>query len=266
MNRIDKKMKELAERGEKALVAYVTAGDPTPEATDDILLALVEGGADIIELGMPFSDPTADGPTIQRASVRALQAGMKTDMIFGMAERLKENYPDIPIVLFGYYNPVFVGGLEKFAGKAADSGCDGMLIVDLPPEESGEIEPYTSKKGLHLIRLATPTASDERIKTICKGAGGFLYYVTMTGITGSDLEVGGELQQNLKRAVDVASLPVIAGFGIAEPQQAAEVAACCDGVVVGSAIVRRIEQEPQRDKMLGDVKDFVRSLKQGIDG
>lgn len=261
MNRIDRRFSELKKRNETALIPFISAGDPSPEVTGAILDALVEGGADIIELGMPFSDPTADGPTIQLSSQRALKAGMTREKLFEIVEEFRSRH-DIPIVLFGYYNPIFVAGSQNFINRAREAGVDGLLIVDLPPEESGEIQPYLHETGMYLIRLATPTSSEQRLSRIDDQASGFLYYVTMTGVTGTELEVNENLIDDLLRVKQQSSLPVAAGFGISTPKQAAAIGKHADGVVVGSAIVRLIAEGGDAVDICKRVKAFVASLKQ----
>ncbi|MDQ2878130.1 MAG: tryptophan synthase subunit alpha [Pseudomonadota bacterium] len=227
-------------KGHPALVTFVTAGDPTPAATGAILDALVEGGADVIELGMPFTDPMADGPAIQAANLRSLAAGTTTADILAIAKAFRAQHPDTPLVLMGYANPMTRRGPEWFATAAADAGVDGVICVDIPPEEDDAIGPALRAAGIDLIRLATPTTDAARLPAVLKGASGFLYYVSVAGITG--------MQQAAQTSIDAAvaalkaatDLPVAVGFGIRTPEQAARIARVANGVVVGSAIVELI--------------------------
>ncbi len=226
--------------GRAALVAFVTGGDPTPDATGAILDALVAGGADLIELGMPFTDPMADGPAIQRANLRALGAGTTTRHLLDIARAFRTRHPHVPLVLMGYANPMLSRGPEWFANEAAAAGADGVICVDLPPEEDDALGPALRARGLHLVRLATPTTDAARLPAVLDGASGFLYYVSVAGITG--------LQQAAQRSIDEAvarlraatPLPIAVGFGVRTPEQAGAIARVADGVVVGSAIVELV--------------------------
>jgi tryptophan synthase alpha chain len=219
-------------KGHPALVAFVTAGDPTPAATGAILDALVEGGADVIELGMPFTDPMADGPAIQAANIRSLLAGTRTADILGIAKAFRTRHPDTPLVLMGYANPMTIRGGDWFAAAARDAGVDGVICVDIPPEEDAELGPSLRAAGIDPIRLATPTTDAARLPAVLDGASGFVYYVSVAGITGLQ-------QARLKASTD---LPIAVGFGVRTPDQAAAIAKVADGVVVGSAIVELVAQ------------------------
>jgi tryptophan synthase alpha chain len=240
MGRIGKKFQELKQKDEKALIAYLTAGDPDLPTTEALIPALAAMGVDILEIGVPFSDPTADGPVIQAASLRAIKSGATLAGILDMIARLRQ-VSDFSIVLFGYYNPVFIFGCEAFALKAKAAGVDGILIVDLPPEEAAELRRHTDRAGIDFISLIAPTTSDERIRQIAKKAQGFLYYISVTGVTGTAQPNVEDIQRDVARIRMACDLPVAVGFGISTPAQAAEIAPHADGIVVGSAIVKMIE-------------------------
>ena len=245
-------------KGRPALVAFVTAGDPGRFATGPILDALVEGGADVIELGMPFTDPMADGPAIQAANLRSLAAGTTTADILAIATAFRSRHPDTPLVLMGYANPMVRRGADWFAEHAAAAGVDGVICVDIPPEEDDALGPKLRAAGIDLIRLATPTTDATRLPTVLEGASGFLYYVSVAGITG--------LQQAAQTSIDSAvaalkaatDLPVAVGFGIRTPEQAANIARVADGVVVGSAIVELIGQHGEGASE--PVRAYIQSL------
>ena len=220
-----------------ALVTFVTAGDPTPHATSAILDALVEGGADVIELGMPFTDPMADGPAIQAANLRSMAAGTKTADILDIARDFRARHPDMPLVLMGYANPMTVRGSDWFAAAAQDAGIDGVICVDIPPEEDDELGPALRSAGIDLIRLATPTTDAARLPTVLGGASGFVYYVSVAGITGLQQAVQASIEDAVAKLKAATDIPVAVGFGIRTPDQAAAVARVADGVVIGSAIV-----------------------------
>ncbi|HWI87252.1 MAG TPA: tryptophan synthase subunit alpha [Sphingomonas sp.] len=224
-------------KGRPALVCFVTAGDPSPAATPAILDALVEGGADLIELGMPFTDPMADGPAIQRANLRALGAGTRTPDIFAIANGFRARHPDIPLVLMGYANPMLRRGAAWFADACAGADIDGVICVDIPAEEDAALGPALRAEGIALIRLATPTTDAARLPAVLKGAGGFLYYVSVAGITGMQQAAAGSIGEAVAKLKASTDLPVAVGFGVRTPDQAAAVAKVADGVVVGSAIV-----------------------------
>ncbi|MCW3837948.1 tryptophan synthase subunit alpha [Sphingomonas canadensis] len=223
--------------GRAALVTFVTAGDPSIAATLDVLSALVEGGADVVELGMPFTDPMADGPAIQAANLRSLANGTTTAAIFQIARWFCERYPHVPLVLMGYANPMLRRGAEWFANQAASTGVSGVICVDLPPEEDDQLGPALRERGVHLIRLATPTTDAARLPAVLDGASGFLYYVSVAGITGLQQAAQASIEDAVARLKAATDLPVAVGFGIRSPDQAAAVGRVADGVVVGSAIV-----------------------------
>lgn len=241
MTRMEETFKRLKNNNEKALVGFITAGDPDMETSVSIISAMCENGADILELGVPFSDPTADGPVIQRSSARALKAGMNLGSVIEMTRKIRQN-TDVPIILFSYYNPIMAYGIDRFHTDAVDAGADGVLVVDLPPEESEELTGNWTGNDLCLIRLVAPTTPPGRMEMIARDAAGFLYMVSMTGVTGSgglDITQIGECVEMLKKS---ASVPICVGFGISTPSDVAAVSAVADGVVIGSAFERTIEE------------------------
>ncbi|WP_294302877.1 tryptophan synthase subunit alpha [uncultured Sphingomonas sp.] len=225
-----------------ALVTFVTAGDPKPAATPVILDALVAGGADVIELGMPFTDPMADGPAIQAANIRSLGAGTTTADILSIAKGFRARHPDVPLVLMGYANPMLRRGPEWFAEACAGAGVDGVICVDIPPEEDDALGPALRAKGIDPIRLATPTTDVARLPAVLNGASGFLYYVSVAGITGLQQAAQSSIEDAVARLKAATQVPVAVGFGIRTPEQAAAIARVADGVVVGSAIVDLVAQ------------------------
>ena len=225
-----------------ALVAFVTAGDPTPAATAAILDSLVAGGADVIELGMPFTDPMADGPAIQAANLRSLGAGTTTADILAIATGFRARHPQVPLVLMGYANPMLRRGADWFAAAARDAGVDGVICVDVPPEEDDALGPTLRAAGIDLIRLATPTTDTARLPQVLDGASGFLYYVSVAGITGLQQAAQASIEAAVARLKAATDLPVVVGFGVRTPDQAAAIAKVADGVVVGSAIVELVGQ------------------------
>ena len=248
-------------KGRPALVCFVTAGDPTPAATPAILDALVAGGADVIELGMPFTDPMADGPAIQRANLRALGAGTRTADIFAIANTFRARHPDVPLVLMGYANPMLHRGVSWFADQCAGADVDGVICVDIPAEEDDALGPGLRAQGIALIRLATPTTDAARLPTVLHGAGGFLYYVSVAGITGMQQAAAGSIAEAVARLKQNTDLPIAVGFGVRTPDQAAEVARVADGVVVGSAIVDLIAKAAESgEDPAPAVADFVKQL------
>jgi tryptophan synthase alpha chain len=223
-----------------ALAAFVTAGDPTPADTAAILDALVEGGADIIELGMPFTDPMADGPAIQLGNLRSLGAGTTTANIFAIATAFRARHPQIPVVLMGYANPMTIRGGDWFAAQCTAAGVDGVICVDLPPEEDVELGPALKNAGVSLIRMATPTSDSARLPAILDGSSGFIYYVSVAGITGKQQAAQVSIDAAVKRLKSVTEVPIVVGFGIRTPEQAAAIGGVADGIAVGTAIVELI--------------------------
>jgi tryptophan synthase alpha chain len=242
-----------------ALVTFITAGDGDTAANLD---ALVAGGADVIELGMPFTDPMADGPAIQKANIRSLEAGTTTADIFAHATAFRARHPDTPLVLMGYANPMTIRGADWFAAECVKAGVDGVICVDIPPEEDAELGPALREAGVNLIRLATPTTDTARLPAVLNGSGGFLYYVSVAGITGLQQAAQASIEDAVTRLKAATDLPVAVGFGVRTPDQAAAIAKVADGVVVGSAIVELIEQHGS--KAAAPVRDYVASLKAAI--
>jgi tryptophan synthase alpha chain len=238
--RLDLRFQRVAAEGRAALLTFIMAGDPDTETSAAILAALPAAGADIVELGMPFSDPIADGPAIQGAGRRALEANQTLPATLKMAKQFRAGDPDTPLILMGYYNPIYIYGVEAFLADAKAAGVDGLIIVDCPPEEDDEICLPTRKAGLAFVRLVAPTTSDDRLPEILANAGGFVYFVSITGITGAaapDVKLVGEAVARLKRRT---KLPIAVGFGVKNPESARAIAGTADGVVVGSSIVEAI--------------------------
>ncbi|AAM24781.1 MAG: Tryptophan synthase alpha chain [Caldanaerobacter subterraneus] len=260
MNRIDRRFDDLKKEGKKALITFITAGDPDIDTTYDIVLALEEAGADIIELGIPYSDPLADGPTIQASSQRALAKGIKIKDIMDLVMRIREK-SDIPIVYLVYYNSVFKYGIEKFLEDSKNAGVDGLIIPDLPLEERKEVLDVADKYEIYLIPLVAPT-SKERIKGITENGKGFVYCVTLTGVTGAREEITTDLEEYMRLVSSYTSMPKALGFGISGPEMARKLKSLSDGIVVGSAIVERIAKGYNRCEMLKEVKEFVLSLRE----
>lgn len=256
MTRIEKTFAAL---DRPALVTFITAGDPDKDTSMKALEALADGGADIIELGMPFSDPMADGPVIQEASQRALAAGANMQQTLNMVQQFRSKNQDTPIVLMGYYNPVLKYGVRQFADDAAQAGVDGLIIVDLPPEESNELQGALKGKEIDIIRLITPTTDEDRLKILLDGAGGFLYYVSITGVTGTAKADTDALKPHIEMIRKHTDLPVAVGFGIKTPDDAASMAKIADAVVVGSAIVDDLQRAGA-----DAVSDKVKSLRAAL--
>lgn len=263
MTRMEQTFADLAKNGRKALIPFITAGDPDLATTEQLIVRIAESGADVIELGIPFSDPMADGPTIQLASERALHSGTTLQKILASVKSVRKETA-IPVLLMGYYNPILQYGLEQFAQDAADAGVDAILPVDLPPEEAEELASVLRTKGIHLIFLLAPTSTEDRIKKVVRLAGGFIYYVSVTGVTGARREVSGLVSDAVAAIKKHTALPVAVGFGISSGEQAAEVARFADGVVVGSALVSLFEKF-QGAELVNEAGNFVRSLKTAMD-
>lgn len=262
--RLEKTFAALKERKKKALVTFITAGDPDAKTTRDLILDMIQSGADIIELGVPFSDPMADGPTIQASSERALKNGVTLDDVLQMVRDVRM-LTQVPIVLFGYYNPVFSYGLKKYAHAVKSAGVDGVLVVDLPAEESDELKIELDKVGVDLIFLLTPTSDAGRMKVTAKKASGFIYFVSVAGVTGARADISSDIEASVKKIRAHTKLPVAVGFGISTPEQAAKVGRCADGVVVGSAIINIIAASGvSHGGLLKDVSEFVSSLKRAL--
>ncbi len=245
-----------------ALVCFVTGGDPTPDATPAILDALVEGGVDVIELGMPFTDPMADGPAIQSANLRALGAGTTTADIFRIAADFRARHADVPLVLMGYANPMTIRGPEWFAAECRKAGVDGVICVDIPPEEDPELGPALRAAGVSLIRLATPTTDAARLPAVLEGSSGFLYYVSVAGITGMQQAAQTSIEDAVARLKQHAAIPVVVGFGVRTPEQAGAIARVADGVVVGSALVDLVGLHGTR--AAGPVRELTKALADAV--
>ncbi len=264
MGRIEARFAALQKEGRKAFVAYLTAGDPEMETTARLIPALEAAGVDIVEVGVPFSDPTADGPTIQAASQRALKRGATLAKILAMIAALRRTSA-IPIVLFGYFNPILSYGPERFAADAAASGVDGILVVDLPPEEAGELRKYTDPAGLAFITLIAPTTDSTRARKILRGSTGFVYYISVTGVTGTAVPRPEDIRADVERLQALTTLPVAVGFGISTPEQAAAIAPLADGVVIGSALVRLIGEKSGSGELIPAASAYARSIRRAID-
>jgi tryptophan synthase alpha chain len=264
-SRITRRFASLKKHNRPGLITFITASDPTPDVFQQILEGMPSAGADIIEIGVPFSDPMADGPVIQASSQRALKHGTKIADILESVKNFRDVEPETPIVLMGYYNPIYRYGAQEFAQDAAAAGVDGVIVVDLPPEEAEELNVHLRASGLHMIFLTAPTSDDERLPVILVHASGFVYYVSITGITGTKAADENAIKDAAARLRKHTSLPIAVGFGIRSPEQAAGVAAHCDAAVVGSAIVEIIANDVKKNGapsagLSGDVLEFVKSL------
>lgn len=268
MSRIAQTFTDLRLKGQKALIPYFCCGDPSLEFTEQLVLKLAECGADLVELGVPFSDPAADGPTIQKASQRALAGGITLEKVLQLAARLRSR-TEIPLILMSYYNPIYRFGLERFVSRAKEAGIDGLIVPDLPPEETGILQESTDPAEIDLILLAAPTSTAERMKRIAALARGFIYCVSVTGVTGSREKLASGLEAFLAQMRSHTDLPLAVGFGIKSPETAGQAAAVADGVVTGSSLIERIEEalhlvkdEPER--VINEVCDHFASLKKAI--
>jgi tryptophan synthase alpha chain len=259
MSRIGEKFEELRRRGEKAFIAFITAGDPCLETTESLVRDFEQRGVDIIELGVPFSDPIADGPTIQAASERALKNKVSLRDVLRLVKDIRKRVK-IPLVLLTYYNPVYRYGLEKFTRDAVKAGVDGVIIPDLPPEEGKELKSYAQRAGLDTIFLIAPTSTPERIKLIAENSTGFIYYVSLTGVTGVRNKLTGKVKPTLRKIHCLTKKPVAVGFGISSPRQVREIASFAEGVIVGSAIVKKIEENIEAKNLTRQVGSFVAGL------
>jgi tryptophan synthase alpha chain len=257
MSRISRSFKRLNKNGKKAMIAYIMAGDPSINATKKYIMELESSGADIIELGVPFTDPLADGPTIQRAAERALKEGVTLKKVLELVSQVRANVK-VPLVLMTYYNPVFKFGIEAFVKQAVDAGVDGIIVPDLIPEEAGDLIDSAKRYKLDTIFLLAPTSTPDRIKRVVRASTGFIYYVSITGITGGELSLNDKMVSTLGLIKEATSKPAVVGFGISRPDEASTVAALADGIVIGSAIVKLISEG-------GDIKGFVESIKEAID-
>ena len=262
---MSERIKKIFETKEKKLVTFTTGGDPDLNTSLEVLKTIINNGIDIIEIGMPFSDPMADGPTIQESSVRSLANGTKINDIFELVINIRKFNNEIPIILMGYYNSIFNLGIDNFTAKCAETGVDGLIIVDLQPEEDSELLIKTKNKGIDLIRLITPTTDQKRLTTILSNASGFLYYVTVTGITGQDSANIEDLKKSINTIKSSTKLPIVAGFGIKNKNDVEQISTFTDGVVVGSSIVNIIKDNlNDKNKMINEIKVFTKDLKEGI--
>lgn len=262
MGRIEETFARLKSNNEKALITYIMAGDPDIDTTESLISAVEKAGADIIELGVPFSDPIADGPTIQRASDRALKAKTTLKKVMSLVKKVRKKVA-VPIIVMTYYNIILQYGLKRFADDAVRSGIDGAIIPDLPPEESSEFVGYAREAGLDTVFLLAPTSTEERIKKVTSVSSGFVYYVSMTGITGARLTNFNEIKDKVSEIQSYTDLPVAVGFGISRPEEARKISRWADGVIVGSALVRLIEDNIGKKQLLSRVSGFISSLKRG---
>lgn len=267
--RIEARFQKCRAEGRAALVTYVMAGDPDPETSLEILRSLPKAGADIVEFGLPFTDPMADGPAIQASDLRALAAGMTVRRTLELVRGFRAGDAETPIILMGYYNPVHAYGVDRFLADAVEAGVDGLIVVDLPPEEDEELCIPAMKAGVNFVRLATPTTDDRRLPTVLRNTSGFVYYVSIAGITGAASAASTDVASAVGRLKRHTDLPVAVGFGIKTPEQAAEVARVADAAVVGSAIVNRITEGLDAEGrakpgLVGEVLSFVRTLADGV--
>ncbi|MCB1516548.1 MAG: tryptophan synthase subunit alpha [Hyphomicrobiaceae bacterium] len=268
-NRIANRFRKCADEGRPALVTYIMAGDPDLKTSQKILDGMVEQGADVIELGIPFSDPMADGPTIQLAGQRALNGGQTLHKTLAMVEAFRKRDGDTPIILMGYYNPIYIYGVDRFLDDALVAGVDGLIVVDLPAEEDAELCIPAIGKGISFIRLTTPTTDDKRLETVLKNTSGFVYYVSMTGITGAALTNTKAVGDAVRRIKSHTDLPIAVGFGIKTADDAATIGRDADGVVVGTALVRAIENSLEDGKAsaytIAAIHGLVRDLAEGVE-
>ena len=262
MSRIIARFAELKAAGRKAFIPFISAGDPDPETSLAILEKLPGVGADVIELGMPFSDPMADGPAVQASSLRALKAGANMNRTLDLVRKFRKIDSKTPVVLMGYFNPIHAYGTARFTRDAAAAGADGLIVVDLPPEEDDVLRLPAQAQGLDIVRLATPTSDSARLPKILDGASGFLYYVSITGVTGTKSFDPGEVHSAVSRIREATRLPIAVGFGVKTPEQAGEIAAIADAVVVGSAIVSLVAAnlDAGKDKIIAEVLGLARNL------
>jgi tryptophan synthase alpha chain len=262
---MSERIKKKFETKGKKLVTFTTGGDPDFNTSLEILKTIINNGIDIIEIGMPFSDPMADGPTIQESSVRSLANGTKINDIFEIVMKIREFNNEIPIILMGYYNSIFNLGIDNFTAKCAETGVDGLIIVDLQPEEDSELFTKSKERGIDLIRLITPTTDQKRLITILSNASGFLYYVTVTGITGQNSANIEVLKKSINTIKSSTTLPIVAGFGIKNRNDVEQISAFTDGVVVGSSIVNIIKYNlNDKNKMINEIRVFTKDLIEGI--
>ena len=261
-NRIDKTLREAREAGRPILGPFITVGYPDLDTSIEIAEAALQSGADLIELGVPFSDPLAEGPTIQMSSQHALQQGITLQGCIDAVRRLREREPDAPLLLMGYYNPFLRPGLERFVGEASDAGVDGLIVPDLPPEEAGPLYKICLRQGMHLVPLLAPTSTTDRIKQACQHAGGFIYCVSLTGVTGARADLGEGLANLVDRIRHQTDLPILVGFGISTPAHVKEVSGFADGAAFGSALIDAIAAVPKAQAVQATRK-FLTAMRNG---
>jgi len=260
VSRLDATFAALRQRGERALLPYFTAGDPSLPISGRLVIEAARRGADVIEIGVPFSDPLADGPVVQRATQRALAAGATLPRVLEMVREIRADVA-VPLVFLTYYNPILAFGLKAFCQTAADAGLDGVMVADLPPEEAGPLAAEAAPAGLDLIHFVAPTSPPARMRKIARASHGFIYMVSLTGVTGERTELPADLVNHVRTLRSITTKPICVGFGIATPTQSAEVGRIADGVIVGSAIVRMVEQHAGSSSLLSEVGTFIESLK-----
>lgn len=263
MNRIDTTFAQLRAEQRSALIPFLTVGDPDLDTTRELMRVAVESGADLIELGVPFSDPTADGPVLQRSLEIGLRHGASLPRTFELVADFRRA-SSTPVILYGYYNPIFHYGPERFAADARAAGVDGLLVVDLPPDEANELLCWTRPAGIHFVCLLAPTSGPDRVRKVLRHAAGFVYYVSVTGVTGAKAMQADEVQPVIERLRRETKLPIGVGFGITTPQQAAAVARFADAAVVGSAIMRVVDAHRGQSDLIREVGSFILSLKEGV--
>lgn len=263
MNRIDQKFKELRKRKKKAFIAFITAGDPSLQLTEELVLAFEKSGVDVVELGVPFSDPLADGPTIQASSQRALKKHVNLIKIFHLVQGIRQK-SQIPLALMTYYNPVFHYGEKDFVRQAKESGVDGMIVPDLPPEEADTLMRLAKKAELATVFFIAPTTTPQRMKRIAQASTGFIYYVSLTGVTGARRQLPPAFLQQIHTAKRLTAKPICVGFGVSSPRQVKSIARAADGVIVGSAIINAIVKNKGNRYLVQNVSRFVRRLSQGL--
>lgn len=260
MNRLAAAFEALRRRGERALIPYFTAGDPSLATTGRLVVEAAKRGADVVELGIPFSDPLADGPVVQRATQRALAAGVTLPRVLEVVREVRAEVP-IPLVFLTYYNPILAFGLKAFCGTAVEVGADGVIVADLPPEEAGPLRAEADRAGLDLIHMVAPTSTPQRMRKIARATGSFIYMVSLTGVTGARRDLPPDLTEHLRALRTITTKPICVGFGIATPEHAALVGKVADGVIVGSAIVNLVERHAGSPRLLAEVGDFIAALK-----
>jgi len=263
MNRIDHKFKELKRKRKKAFIAFITAGDPSLKVTEELVLAFEKNGVDIIELGVPFSDPLADGPTIQAASQRALKNHVTLNKILNLVKKIRLK-SQIPIALMTYYNPVFRYGDDKFVQRAVKMGVDGVIVPDLPPEEAGNLIGSARKNNLSAIFFLSPTTTPKRMRGIIKVSSGFIYYVSLTGVTGARRKLDHNVTKNVRLAKRLTGKPICVGFGVSTSQQVKAISKIADGVIIGSVIIKNIEKNKGKKNLVRNVSKFVHQLTKGL--